>query len=243
MHLGLPLRRRGAAVFRRRTAFPALALEDLEREGRPNVRVIPSGAGTGWGAADPDADDGFDQSAPDDDGALVIELREQAHFRGRVIVPTPEAQVASTLVPATRVERALLALAWRSEVLATRVEHVERRLTELADDLFEGATQSDLIEVEARRARLAAEVARMGTELRGALDQQFAHVAQVARDLAEVPKIAADHARRAVDARREEALRPAANGGGLRYAPLSAVLPLDALGDLDTLPADLLDRI
>lgn len=241
MRLGFPLRRRSAPTSQRRTEFPSLVLEDLEREGTQNVRVIRGEHGAGWSTVAPGAEPGAEVDGTDSE-ALVIELRDRAVVQRGTTEVAHEAQGAGSLIPATRMERALLALAWRSEALATRVEQVERRLAGLADDFFEGATQSDLIEVEARRARLAAEVARMGTELRGALDQQAAHVAQVARDLAEVPKIAADHARKAVDSRRVETLRPAVNGGTRTYAPLGAVLPLEVLADLDTLPADLLDR-
>jgi predicted transcriptional regulator len=81
-------------------------------------------------------------------------------------------------LPAPRFERAVVALAARTEVLATTVERMEERLDHIAERLFDAASQSDLIELEARRARLAAEVSRLSVELRAELDRRLGELAR-----------------------------------------------------------------
>lgn len=148
-------------------AFAVLEVEELERTAEPNVRLLGPGEGLPDALAD-DQDDTAD--------AEVIELRSVRSGGGagtRAEVEVVGVSPAASL-PAVRFERAVMALAWRAEVLAGRVERVEQRIDDIADQCFEGATQADLIEVETRRARLSMEVARMGIELRGQMAQGLA---------------------------------------------------------------------
>jgi hypothetical protein len=88
------------------------------------------------------------------------------------LAPAPSPAAGANL-PAVRYERAVLAVAARTEVLASSLERLETTVTHLSDMLFDAATQSDLIELEARRARLAAEVCRLSIELRAEFDRRL----------------------------------------------------------------------
>lgn len=131
----------------------------------------------------------------------------EAGYRWGSVVARAGAPSEDPRLPAVRVERALVSLAVRTDVLASAVERIEDRLEHLADSLFDAATQSDLIEVEARRARLAAEVSRLAVELRAEIDRRLS---EVGRTLAERDRrsVTVDHPGPLdlADARRAEVL-------------------------------------
>jgi hypothetical protein len=168
-----------------------------------------------------------DEAAAD----VVVELRPGGRFPGHSIETAPadgeplttvEAleQSGARHLPARSVERLVYELALRNEIVAQRVERIERRLDDIADQVFEAATQCDLIELEARRARLAAEVARLAVELRGEIDSGLT---RLAREMAD----------------------RVAQHGEVDAAPPSPISPLISLSDLaalDTLPGDVLGR-
>jgi hypothetical protein len=165
----------------------------------------------------------------DDDDHVVVELRpglpgtavETAPFDAEPVSTTDmlEASGARNL-PARSIERLVFELAVRNEIVAQRVERIERRLDDLANEVFEAATQCDLIEVEARRARLAAEVTRLAVELRGEIDNGLTRLAREMADLV-------------------------AQRGEVDAAPPPVIAPLvtlSDLADLDTLPGDVIGK-
>lgn len=165
-------------------------LEAALEPGEPfeSVRLVPLG-----GSADPTDEAG----RSDERWAQVIDLRQDRRGTG-ADAPAPEAgyrwgdtetRVGSPEVepalpapydrlPAVRFERAVTALATRTEILAARLERVEQRIEHVAEYLFDAATQADIIEVESRRARLAAEVARLSVELHAEIDSRLDHLAR-----------------------------------------------------------------
>ncbi|MGK2958546.1 MAG: hypothetical protein ACSLFB_09160 [Acidimicrobiales bacterium] len=87
-------------------------------------------------------------------------------------------------VVADRLERAVMVMAVHAQQLSDRLERVERGLAqrEVDMDLVERvdeisvtmATQGDLIEVQIRAAKLAAELTRVATDLRGEIGKLYA---------------------------------------------------------------------
>lgn len=205
-------------------AFAVLEVEELERTAEPNVRLLGPGEGLPDSLAH-DQDDTAD--------AEVIELRSvrSGGAGTRAEVEVMDVSPAASL-PAVRFERAVMALAWRAEVLAGRVERVEQRIDDIADQCFEGATQSDLIEVETRRARLSMEVARMGIELRGQMAQGLASLGNemgaLASSVSSMSK-AAPTAGGGVDNRYET---PIVDSGHSTSDALNRVTPMQELGSL-----------
>lgn len=205
-------------------AFPILELEELEQASEPNVRLLAPGEGL---PDDP-------QEAVD---AEVIDLRNAR----KSAIAAPDAGVDAgagvevevvemnpgAALPAVRFERAVMALAWRAEVLASRVERVEQRIDGIADQCFESATQSDLIEVETRRARLSMEVARMGIELRGQMEQGLASLGHEMGALASAVSNAAIANAGSGNGHHE-------NPGATHISALSRVTPMDELGAIRT---------
>lgn len=160
------------------------------------------------------------------------------------------AQTADRMLPALRFERAVFALAHRTEILADRFERMEQRLETIVDQLFEGATQIDLLDLEARRARLAAEVARMNVELRAELDQGLS---KLTKDMTRLMAPVTAPAEKAT----QKNAQPVAFAATIERVPAAHVpsvttppyhyLELDtrslsALSMLDTLPGEVLDR-
>ncbi len=90
----------------------------------------------------------------------------------------PEVLARETL-PAPRMERAVLALAARTEVLSSAIERIEGRLSEVSDQFIDVVTHEELIEVESRRARLAAEVSRLSVELKAEMDRRISELGRV----------------------------------------------------------------
>lgn len=84
------------------------------------------------------------------------------------------------LVPALRVERALVALAVQAQQLDDRLDHIERRIDALAAAQAEAPTHDDLLDARLHTARVAAELARISVELR-------AEIERTARELAAPP--------------------------------------------------------
>lgn len=81
-------------------------------------------------------------------------------------------------LPAVRFERAVLAVAARTEVLGAALERLRDRLDELDDRFVDVVTHEDLVEIESRRARLAAEVSRVSVELKAEMDRRLSEVAR-----------------------------------------------------------------
>lgn len=90
----------------------------------------------------------------------------------------PEVVHRDTL-PAPRMERAVLALATRTEVLSSAIERIEDRLAELSDHFIDVVTHEELIEIESRRARLSAEVSRLSVELKAEMDRRISELGRV----------------------------------------------------------------
>lgn len=90
----------------------------------------------------------------------------------------PEVVHRETL-PAPRMERAVLALAARTEVLSSAIERIEERLAEVSDHFIDVVTHEELIEIESRRARLAAEVSRLSVELKAEMDRRISELGRV----------------------------------------------------------------
>ncbi len=114
-------------------------------------------------------------------------------------------------VVADRLERAVMVMAVHAQQLNDRLERVERGLAqrEVDMDLVERvdeisltmATQSDLIEVQVRAAKLAAELTRVAADLRGEIgklhaaipvgsSRQIIHLDRVAAELEGLSAIA-----------------------------------------------------
>jgi hypothetical protein len=166
-------------------------------------------------------DDDRDHEPTDDDtgpDTVVVALHREAARRRHPAGQLPAViDEPGELLPIAIVRRAIVELATQTAAVSNRLEGVERRIDDLAEQVFEAATQSDLIEVEARRARLAAEMARLTVQLRGEID---GGLQRLARELADV--VAAQ--------------------GSVDAAPLPPPLRLDDLMQLDTLPGDLIGR-
>lgn len=82
-------------------------------------------------------------------------------------------------LPAPRMERAVLALAARTEVLSSAIERIEDRLAEMSDHFVDVVTHEELIEIESRRARLSAEVSRLSVELKAEMDRRISELGRV----------------------------------------------------------------
>ena len=169
MRMRLMLKKRPPAA--REVPEPRSAMKILddprwhEVEPYESVRLVPVDAPTSPVPA-PAPDE-----APAPPGAEVITLPRAGYRWGSPVA-------VSTNLPAVRFERAVVALANRSEMIAAHVHRIVTRLDGLADQLFDAANQSDLIELESRRARLAAEVARLAVELRAELDRRLNDLAR-----------------------------------------------------------------
>jgi hypothetical protein len=155
-------------------------------------------------------------------GGIVLELRSPAAVEPAAFDAEPASPVATLEeagarnLPARNLERLIFEVALRNEIVAQRVERIERRLDDLANEVFEAATQCDLIEVEARRARLACEVTRLSVELRAEID---GGLQRLAREMATL----------------------VAQRGEVDATPRPAPCPvaLSQLADLDTMHTDL----
>ena len=78
-----------------------------------------------------------------------------------------------TSLPSVRAERVIVAVAARTEMLAGAIERLEGRLEEMGERFVDVVTHGDLVEVDSRRARLAAEVSRLSVELKAELDRRL----------------------------------------------------------------------
>lgn len=90
--------------------------------------------------------------------------------------PSVEVVSASVGLPAVRFERAVMAVAARTEVLASAVSRLYERIEDIDDRFVDVVTHEDLMELESRRARLAAEVARVSVELKGEMDRRISEL-------------------------------------------------------------------
>ena len=88
----------------------------------------------------------------------------------------PVEQLPESMAVAERTERAVIALAMHAAQLTDRLGQLEVRLDQLA-------THSDLLDVQIHSAKVAAEVSRLGVNLRAQIDDLRAH--QRASTLAE----------------------------------------------------------
>lgn len=69
-------------------------------------------------------------------------------------------------------ERVLVALAVQAAQLDHRLERLERRVDDAADNRLERATYADLLDVRVHAAKVAAELARVTVELRAEIDRR-----------------------------------------------------------------------
>lgn len=102
--------------------------------------------------------------------------------RARCDLATPAERpevVEHETLPAPRMERAVLALAARTEVLSTAIERIEERLSDFSHRFVDVVTHEELIEIESRRARLAAEVSRLSVELKAEMDRRLSELGRV----------------------------------------------------------------
>jgi uncharacterized coiled-coil protein SlyX len=78
------------------------------------------------------------------------------------------------LVPAPRVERALVALAVQTQRLDDRIDRLERRLVDQQETTEDLPTHADVMDVRLHSARVAAELARVAVELRAEIEKRMA---------------------------------------------------------------------
>lgn len=74
------------------------------------------------------------------------------------------------VIPAPRVERALVALAVHAQQLDDRIDRLERRLDTVIDAQLDAPTHDDVVEVRVHSAKVAADLARLAVELRAEID-------------------------------------------------------------------------
>jgi len=75
------------------------------------------------------------------------------------------------LLPAPRMERALVALVVHAQQLDDRIDRLERRLDATVDAALDAPTHDDVLEVRVHSARVSAELARVTVELRAEIEQ------------------------------------------------------------------------
>ena len=78
------------------------------------------------------------------------------------------------LVPAPRVERALIALAVQTQRLDDRIDRMERRLDDQIEVTDGLPTHEDVMDVRLHSARVAAELVRVAVELRAEMEKRMA---------------------------------------------------------------------
>lgn len=118
--------------------------------------------------------------AASDDAAEAGYRWGSTHAQGRCDLSPPRetTEVVSPggQLPAARIERTVLAVAARTEVLASVVTRLYDRLEEVSERLVDVVTHEELIELESRRARLAAEVSRLSVELKAEMDRRLSEL-------------------------------------------------------------------
>jgi hypothetical protein len=77
------------------------------------------------------------------------------------------------IVPAPKVERALVALAVHAQQLDDRLDRLERRLDSTIDATLDAPTHDDVLEVRLHSAKVAAELARITVELRAEMEDRI----------------------------------------------------------------------
>ncbi len=93
-----------------------------------------------------------------------------------------EAATATDVVPAPRIERALVAFAVHAQQLDERLERLERRLDASEDATLDLPTHDDLLDVRLHSARVAAELVRVTVELRSEIERAAIRGGTSARD-------------------------------------------------------------
>lgn len=78
-----------------------------------------------------------------------------------------------SVVPAPKVERALVALAVHAQQLDDRLDRLERRLDSTIDASLDAPTHDDVLEVRVHSAKVAAELARVTVELRAEMEDRI----------------------------------------------------------------------
>ena len=81
------------------------------------------------------------------------------------------------LVPAPKVERALVALAVHAQQLGDRLDRLERRLDATIETTVDAPTHDDVLEVRVHSAKVAAELARVTVELRAEIEERVTELA------------------------------------------------------------------
>lgn len=90
--------------------------------------------------------------------------------------PAPAPQQTSP-----QVERALITLTTKMQHCVERLDELERRIEDLADNLANSPSHSDVLEVRIHSAKLAAELARATVELRGEIGMASDEARRAAR--------------------------------------------------------------
>ena len=97
------------------------------------------------------------------------------------------------VVPAPKVERALVALAVHAQQLDDRLDRLERRLDASIEESVDAPSHDDVREVRLHSAKVAAELARVTVELRAEIEHQVtelrSHVAEKAQPTARERRI------------------------------------------------------
>lgn len=153
----------------------ARATEHTERSGR--VPPPPLEAGYRWGMAA--------ARVPCERAQVARHDEPESQTHRHALEPAVEvmpAYGASDALPAVRFERAVLAVAARTEVLASVVARLHERLEDIDERFVDLVTHEDLVEMESKRARLAAEMARLSVELKAEMDRRVSEVGRAVVD-------------------------------------------------------------
>src|SRR3954468_12947193 len=89
---------------------------------------------------------------------------------------SPHVLETQSLLPAPRMERALVALAFHTQQLDDRLDRLERRLDASIDVALDSPTHDDVLEVRLHSARVAAELSRMAVELRAEIEHAVSNI-------------------------------------------------------------------
>ena len=83
----------------------------------------------------------------------------------------PAAPPSTELALTPKVERALVALVVHAQQIEGRLDRLERRIDEVAEEGLDAPSHNDLLEVRLHSAKVAAELARVTVELKGEIEE------------------------------------------------------------------------
>ncbi len=114
--------------------------------------------------------------------------RRKADLKAPAVAETaPQSPSQEAVTPAAiptdspRVERALITLTNKMQQCLDRLDVLERRLDEMAENVVNAPSHSDVLEVRIHSAKLAAELARATVELRGEIGMASDEARRAAR--------------------------------------------------------------